>query len=243
MNGRPLASRSRDAAPRSTVSAGPPRVGRSVAGPRRGRPGDARVGGRDLRRRRVVRVRLPDHPGRPARQLTDAERHRVHPRRGPRTRTCSASRRDRWWRPSSRCRPSARRTSTSACRRPSRSPSTSACRCWSGRSATGATWPTPTARSSRSMSGHAAGRRRRPAGRSTIAGPRSTSLDVGVELDAVDLDAATRLASLVPARRRQRGGLAGGQRHRRERVRARDRGRTAGRRSSASTPRACARPT
>ena len=51
------------AAPRPPVAACPPGVGRPVAGPRRGGPGDARVGGCDLRRGRLVRLRLPDPRG------------------------------------------------------------------------------------------------------------------------------------------------------------------------------------
>ena len=71
----------------------------------------------------------------------------------------------------------------------------------------------------------------------------AADLDVGRSLDPVDLDAATRLAALDPRRRRQRRGVPGGQRDRRQRVRRWGRGRTPGRRCSASTRRACARPT
>ena len=76
-------------------------------------------------------------------------------------------------------------------------------------------------------------RRRRPRRAfrsSTTAGRRSALLQVGQRLDPVDLDAATRLASLVPGRHRLVRGRAGGQRDRRERVRRqRQAGRLVGR--------------
>ena len=50
----------------------------------------------------------------------------------------------------------------------------------------------------------------------------SAGLVVGTTLAEVDLDAATRLASLVPDRHRQRRGRSDRQPHRRERVRAAD---------------------
>lgn len=100
----------------------------------------------------------------------------------------------RRWRP---CRPSRARASTSACRGRLRSRSMSAIRCSSGRSASGATadaggtlfaliTDAPPAAATDLV---------------VVDDRRATSADlsVGLRLDPVDLDAATRLASLGPA--------------------------------------------
>ena len=76
--------------------------------------------------------------------------------------------------------------------------SRSARRSWSGRSARGATWPVRR-RAVRPARREADEAQARACRSSTIAGPSSAGLYVGARLDPVDLDAATRLASLVPA--------------------------------------------
>ena len=91
----------------------------------------------------------------------------------------------------------------------------------SGRPATSATSSTPTGRSSASWPVDAAGGRGAPAGRRGPAGGVAPPRASARQLDPVDLDAATRLASLRPADVGVAGGLAGGQRHRRERLRRR----------------------
>ena len=213
MSGRPGRPADARATPRAPDALGPARLGRAVGGPRRRGPRDARLGGRDLRRRRLVRLRLREAPGRwPA-------IHGRRRRRGQRSPTsaagtCSGSRPRRSKRPSRRSRPSRRRTSTSACRGPSASPSRSAGRSSSGRSGSAATWPTRTARSSRCL-----GKETPPgaAGLPVIEDRRAASAGLSVEPDARPGRPRRRDPSRLarPGRRRQRGGLAGRDRQRR----------------------------
>ena len=210
-----------DAGPRpaGVTRVGPPRLGRAVAGPGRRGAGDAARRRRDLRRRRRRRPSRTPTSRSTGASLTDAGADRGRPRRRPRPEPVRAP--DRPARGSARAdyRRSPTPASTSGC------PGTLAvtlARARAGPDLAGRRAALP--RRCRRRPVRAAAptiRRPRPAALPVIDDRRAASvgLSVGQRLDPVDLDAATRLASLRPADVGSAAPRAGGDRHRRQRVR------------------------
>ena len=231
---------------RRSRRAGRDRSGGPRPGCRRVRAGAAlamlAVGRGDLRGRRVVGLRLRASSQVDGAGLTDPAAVEAALAGGPRREPVPALDRARSRPRSSGCRPSPTPASRSSCRARSRSriDEREPVLVWQvGARRYLADATAPSSRGSATIRRPA---RRRRCRSSTTAGRRRPGCRVGSRLDPVDLDAATRLASLAPADVGSAAEALAVRGHRRERLRRARRAAGLARRSSASTRRACARP-